>query len=312
MISELVTFVCCLAWIFAQAIPCNPQIEQGCVAKNPALQQTVSDPLRSFSKYFDYLNQPARIVYTNDSTRLGILQQGDNPRMDSLLYILYGKVEADILAASGQGIISSFYLQSDDLDEIDIAEIFGSNQAVYETNFFLKGNISTYGASEYHRVNVSTAQQFHRFGVTWTQNELVWLFDGKELRRVNLAQLPSSPMRVMFSLWAGGDKENNQGTVDWSGGSTDYTKLPFFMHVKNVYIENFSTGARYVYGRNGTVTFEKEPIPSHEPLDRSSQKDGSDYESDSETGLVDEDDEVNLWRMIKGSARKRLGAMRPA
>ena len=48
---------------------------------------------------------------------------------------MYGKVEAEIKGAAGKGIISSFYLQSDDLDEIDVVEIFGSDPYEFQTNF---------------------------------------------------------------------------------------------------------------------------------------------------------------------------------
>ena len=48
---------------------------------------------------------------------------------------MYGKVEAEIKGAAGKGIISSFYLQSDDLDEIDVVEIFGSDPMNFKPIF---------------------------------------------------------------------------------------------------------------------------------------------------------------------------------
>ena len=48
-----------------------------------------------------------------------IKQRGDAPTMQTKFNIFFGRVEASMVAAPGQGVISSFILESDDLDEID-------------------------------------------------------------------------------------------------------------------------------------------------------------------------------------------------
>lgn len=51
---------------------------------------------------------------------------------------MFGKVEVVLKAAPGAGIVSSFVMQSDDLDEIDW-EWLGSDPDEVQSNFFGKG-----------------------------------------------------------------------------------------------------------------------------------------------------------------------------
>jgi hypothetical protein len=48
-----------------------------------------------------------------------VSKSGDSPQLTSKWYIMFGKVEFTAKAAPGAGIVSSFVLQSDTLDEID-------------------------------------------------------------------------------------------------------------------------------------------------------------------------------------------------
>lgn len=57
------------------------------------------------------------------STDLGakftISEQGDAPTIESEFYIFFGHVDVKMRAANGTGIVSTWILESDDLDEID-------------------------------------------------------------------------------------------------------------------------------------------------------------------------------------------------
>ncbi|GEQ67299.1 hypothetical protein JCM33374_g963 [Metschnikowia sp. JCM 33374] len=229
---------------------------EGCIARNRALHGSVTDPLTSSSDSLQSSNTCPLICFQESGTTFGIIQRYDNPRLASSEYILYGKVEADIMGSPGRGIISSFYLQSDDLDEIDIAEVFGDRDNVYQTNFFVKGDVATYGEGSYHLMPSSSTENFHRYGVRWTESEIEWTIDGNVVRHKEGGLLPSSPMKVILSLWVGGDETNNPGTVVWAGGPTDFNQLPFYMYVKNVFVENYSGGDYYVYGKDQPVSIE--------------------------------------------------------
>lgn len=67
----------------------------------------------------------------------------DAPTVSSDFYIFFGQVEVVMQASPGTGIVSSIVLESDDLDEIDW-EWLGGNDTSVETNYFGKGNTSTY------------------------------------------------------------------------------------------------------------------------------------------------------------------------
>lgn len=51
--------------------------------------------------------------------QFSIDQLGQAPTLQSNFYIFFGMIEVTMEAATGQGIVSSVVLESDDLDEID-------------------------------------------------------------------------------------------------------------------------------------------------------------------------------------------------
>jgi hypothetical protein len=59
------------------------------------------------------------IGYGSDGAEFKIKQHGDAPTLQTTFNIFWGTVSVVMKAASGDGIISSIVLLSDDLDEID-------------------------------------------------------------------------------------------------------------------------------------------------------------------------------------------------
>ncbi|KAK6462540.1 concanavalin A-like lectin/glucanase domain-containing protein [Scheffersomyces coipomensis] len=233
--------------------PCNPKTDKKCLARDTALGAAIIDPLTSDSSNFYPVTGPDGIEYCDEGMKLNIRKRFDNPSVMSDFYILYGKVSLDLKAAPGKGIISSFYLQSDDLDEIDIAEIFGGDIYEYQTNFFVKGNTTTYSRGGYHPVAQSPMEDFHNYGVEWTPDRIEWSLDGvvtRVLEKENPEGFPASPMFVKVSLWSGGDPSNEEGTILWAGGETDYVGLPYSMYAKDLNVIDYSSGSEYVYGYN--------------------------------------------------------------
>lgn len=229
--------------------PCDARLT-GCFARNKALPSSLLVPLTKPNPMFDISDSCPLVCYGQEGAQFRISQRFDNPQIHLAGYILHGTVEADIKAASGTGIILSFYLQSDDKDEIDIAEIFGNNHLLYQTNYFSKGDVSTNGKGIYIGLESSPLYNFHRYGVKWSPKEIVWTVDGEVVRRVKNEPdepFPTSPMMVKFSLWVGGDTSNEPGTVTWAGGVTDFTEAPFDMIVKNVSIVNDRVAEEYTY-----------------------------------------------------------------
>jgi hypothetical protein len=54
-------------------------------------------------------------------------------------------------------------------------------------------------------------------------------------------------MTVRIGIWAGGDKDNSNGTIEWAGGLTDYDNGPYTMYVQSAQVNDFSTGSEYQY-----------------------------------------------------------------
>lgn len=55
-------------------------------------------------------------------------------------------------------------------------------------------------------------------------------------------------MNVRIGIWAGGDPNNAEGTIEWAGGETDYSAAPFTMVVEKVEVRNENPGGSYQYG----------------------------------------------------------------
>jgi beta-glucanase (GH16 family) len=176
-----------------------------------------------------------------------IKKRFDSPTLQSNFYIFGGVVEVHMKSAQGQGIISSVVLQSDDLDEVDWEWIGGNNTHV-ETNYFGKGNTTSYDRAIYYPVQ-SPEDMYHNYTVQWTKDQIVWFVDTVPIRTLHAKDayggynFPQTPMNVRIGIWAGGDESMPQGTIDWAGGKTDYTKAPFAMYVKNVTVTDYSTNA---------------------------------------------------------------------
>ncbi|KAJ5090159.1 hypothetical protein N7532_008843 [Penicillium argentinense] len=228
---------------------CNP-LEKSCPA-DPALGKS--------NQKFDFTSGSSSeftasgsVSYDNSNgATFTISQKGDGPLIQSNWYIMFGRVEFTIKAAPGTGIVSSAVLQSDDLDEIDW-EWLGGNNAQVQTNYFGKGDTSTYSRGAYHD-NSGNHDSFHTYSVDWTSSQIVWAIDGKTVRvltpdTADSNQYPQTPMMIKAGVWAGGDPGNAQGTIDWAGGETDYNQGPFSMYLKSMTVTDYSTGNSYSYG----------------------------------------------------------------
>lgn len=133
-----------------------------------------------------------------------------------------------------------------------IQEGVGSYTDRIETNYFGKGDTTTYDRETW--INLETPQEtFHTYTVDWTQDSITWLIDGNSVRTVKYdeakggSRYPQTPMKLRLGIWAGGDPDNNQGTIEWAGGETDYTQTPYSMYVKTVTVTNYNPADSYKY-----------------------------------------------------------------
>ncbi|KAJ6127259.1 hypothetical protein N7523_002871 [Penicillium sp. IBT 18751x] len=233
---------------------CNPT-EKTCPADTALGQADVTYDFTSGAS--EQFSASGTVTYddTNGAT-FTVAKKGDGPLIQSGWYIMFGRVEFTIRAAPGTGIVSSAVLQSDDLDEIDW-EWLGGKSSQVQTNYFGKGDTSTYNRGAFHS-NPNNQAEWHTYSVDWTSEEIVWAIDGVTVRALTPAtadtnQYPQSPMMIKVGVWAGGDPDNAQGTIDWAGGVTDYSQGPFSMYMKKLVVTDYSTGKSYSYGdKSGT------------------------------------------------------------
>lgn len=215
---------------------------------NTALGRSVNI---DFSSASDSFASAGPVSYGSDGASFTITESGDSPKITSKWYIMFGKVEFSMKASPGTGIVSSAILQSDDLDEIDW-EWLGSSPDEVQTNYFGKGQTTTYNRGAFH-ADAGSQTGFKTYTIEWTAEELVWQIDGVTVRALKPAdasgQYPQTPMQLKIGSWAGGDTSlNSPGTVEWAGGSTDYSQGPFTMQLKSISVSDYSTGTEYQYG----------------------------------------------------------------
>lgn len=230
---------------------CNPTLRSDC-PPDSALGRTVNIDFSSSSDSFTPQGNP---TYSKDGVSFTVAKSGDAPQLTSKWYIMFGKVDIVAKAAPGVGIVSSFVLQSDTLDEIDW-EWLGAQPNQVQTNYFGKGQTTTYNRGAFHD-DPNSQTQFKKYSIEWTPNQIVWQIDGVTVRTLEPAnannQYPQTPMQVKFGAWSGGDPANAPGTIEWAGGRTNYAAGPYTMQVKSLMVQDYSTGTQYVYGdQSGT------------------------------------------------------------
>lgn len=188
---------------------------------------------------------------SNGALQLSIPQSLLSTTMQSNFYINFGVVESWVMMAPGRGVVSSVVLLSDDLDEIDL-EWVGYNTSNLQSNYYGKGNTTTYNRARQHYVP-NAATEFHNYTTHWTAQKLEWWIDGV-LHRTLLydealggKNYPQTPSRVSYSIWAGGAPTNAKGTIEWAGGEINPANAPFTMQVQKVRVHDFGSGKEYVY-----------------------------------------------------------------
>lgn len=174
-------------------------------------------------------------------------KETEAPTITSTKYIFFGKVDVELTAAPGQGIVTSVVLQSDDRDEIDW-EWIGSDTANVQTNYFGKGDDSTFDRGGFSSVaNPQTVTHVYTF--EWTKDYVHWIIDGNLVRELKYAdakggtRFPQTPCQLKLGTWVAGNSKAPEGTVEWAGGLADFSKGPSIGYYKKVTIQDYANGA---------------------------------------------------------------------
>lgn len=126
----------------------------------------------------------------------------------------FGHYEARMKAASGNGLVTSFFVYrgthgSNDHHEIDI-EILGKNPRQMQLNYFVEGKE---GKKAVIDLQFDTSKDFHTYGFDWTDKSIEWFVDGKSVYKVE-ERAPYLPGKIMMNLWPG-----TQEVSEWLGGT---------------------------------------------------------------------------------------------
>ena len=155
----------------------------------------------------------------------------------------FGRFEARIQFAPGDGVVSSFFLWKDGSEkagtfwnELDFEKL-GADCHLTTNAFY--GNPAS-NNNKAATLSASLCDQFHTYTYEWTPDYISWLVDGVEVRRETgdvaaaFAQNTAAGMQIRFNVWPG----------DASfGGNFDPAILPVYEYVNWVQYSAYNNGA---------------------------------------------------------------------
>lgn len=137
-------------------------------------------------------------------------------------------------------------------------EWLGGDTTQVQSNYFSKGDTTTYDRGAFHTVFEPQAA-VHKYSIEWNKNVVEWIIDGQVVRTLKATEVkgfPESPMQIKLGTWCAGGSQTELGTLQWSGGLTNFSKAPFDAYYKSVTIVDYAGGngpaikgvKEYVYG----------------------------------------------------------------
>ncbi|KAK6823747.1 hypothetical protein RU639_006225 [Aspergillus parasiticus] len=257
MFAHSMTFSCyIMAMVMAILMLPYQADAQTFTSCNPTKANCPKDPAFGTSAVFDLTKSlpnkwktVGTVTQDKDGVALTVAKKLDGPVLQSDFYIMFGRVEFTIKAAPGAGIVSSAVLQSDCLDEIDW-EWLGGDNAQVQTNYFGKGDTTTYDRGAFHP-DSGNHDTFKTYTIDWDSNRILWQIDGNTVRTLEeknaKGQYPQTPCFIKVGPWAAGDPSNSPGTIEWAGGQVEYAEGPFTMFLKSIKVTDYSSGSAYEY-----------------------------------------------------------------
>jgi endo-1,3-1,4-beta-glycanase ExoK len=165
--------------------------------------------------------------------------------VDSKKAYLYGRVEIRMRMIRGGGMISTFFtyktgseLSGNVWEEIDI-EVFGKDNAMsWQSN--IMSSFPRDHSEEAYPVEESLADDYHTYTLEWTPDYVLWLFDGKEMRKTVGGQAKDlvSPETLRFNAWI-------SDSVGWAG-EFDESALPAYQFVNWIKYYRYEDG-KFIY-----------------------------------------------------------------
>ncbi|KAM0744260.1 hypothetical protein ACQRIT_001574 [Beauveria bassiana] len=198
------------------------------------------------------------VTYDSRGAIVAMDAPGQAPTLRSDNYLFFGRVDVELQAAPGKGIVTSVVLLSDDLDEIDFETVGFDNKQI-QSNYFSKGDDSVFDRGGNHAVD-NPLGAIHKYTFEWTPEKIDWIINGAVVRTLTRAAVgeafPQSPMQVKLGAWVAGYEGGRPGTIEWSGGIADFSNGPATAIYKSVKVVDYAGGSsatdkdvkEYVYG----------------------------------------------------------------
>jgi endo-1,3-1,4-beta-glycanase ExoK len=153
----------------------------------------------------------------------------------------YGRFEARIRFAPGEGVVSSYFLWKDGSDtaaswnELDYEKVNGPCKLT--TNIWSgKGTQS----SQTNTTAFDVCADYHTYSFEWTPDYIAWFIDGTQIRRetgakvTEYAQNGSKGMAIHFNLWVGDSS---------FGGTLNASTLPVRQYISWAQYSSYANGA---------------------------------------------------------------------
>ena len=165
----------------------------------------------------------------------------------------FGRFEARMLMASGNGLVSSMFtyynesyvLKEEPWREIDI-EVLGKNPGSFQSNLITRKPIATakkVTSEQHHTMPPATNEAYHTYAIEWTPDSICWYIDDVQVRKSTTQQttdMQDKPHSLRFNLWAAKD-------TNWVG-KFDESILPVNQFISWVKVYDYTPGA----GPNGS------------------------------------------------------------
>jgi len=161
----------------------------------------------------------------------------------------YGRFEARVQHAPGDGVVSSFFLWKNGSEvagaywnEIDFEKV-GANCGM--TTNARYGTTAT-SHSQTKTMPGNSCAEYHTYGIDWTPSYIAWSVDGSEFRRdtgdtaTAFSQNASAGMAIHFNIWPGNAN---------FGGNINNTTLPVHDYISWVQYSSYDNGAFTVQWR---------------------------------------------------------------
>jgi hypothetical protein len=155
----------------------------------------------------------------------------------------YGRFEARLRFAPGDGVVSSFFLWKNGSEmagvywnELDFEKL--GADCHLQTNA-LHGN-PVGGHEQSHALPTDLCGAYHDYAFEWTPTYIAWAIDGQEIRRdtgetaAAFAQNASAGMTFRFNVWPGNAS---------FGGNFDPAILPVHQYISSVRYSAYSNGS---------------------------------------------------------------------